>query len=103
LVARVALCSKNRLLLFVAASALSHDHGELSDHSTRILARNIRFEADLADQLFHSSEKRLARVLLLLARYGKEGKPETDCAENQPRGLSRHGRHYPVARELFYE
>ena len=42
-----------------------------------ILARNIRFEADLVDQLFNSSEKRLARTLLLLARYGKEGKPET--------------------------
>jgi CRP/FNR family transcriptional regulator, cyclic AMP receptor protein len=42
-----------------------------------ILARNIRFEADLVDQLFNSSEKRLARTLLLLARYGKEGRPET--------------------------
>jgi CRP-like cAMP-binding protein len=42
-----------------------------------ILARNIRFEADLVDQLFNSSEKRLARTLLLLARYGKAGKPET--------------------------
>ncbi len=41
-----------------------------------ILARNIRIEADLVDQLFNSSEKRLARTLLLLARYGKEGKPE---------------------------
>jgi CRP/FNR family cyclic AMP-dependent transcriptional regulator len=42
-----------------------------------ILARNILFEADLVDQLFNSSEKRLARTLLLLARYGKAGKPET--------------------------
>jgi CRP/FNR family transcriptional regulator, cyclic AMP receptor protein len=42
-----------------------------------ILARNIRFEADLVDQLFNSSEKRLARTLLLLARYGRAGKPET--------------------------
>jgi CRP-like cAMP-binding protein len=42
-----------------------------------ILARNIRFEADLVDQLFNSSERRLARTLLLLARYGKEGRPET--------------------------
>ncbi|MQA28473.1 MAG: cyclic nucleotide-binding domain-containing protein [Luteitalea sp.] len=40
-----------------------------------ILARNIRIEADLIDQLFNSSEKRLARALLLLARYGKQGKP----------------------------
>ena len=41
-----------------------------------LLARNIRYEEDLVDQLFNSSEKRLARVLLLLARFGKEGVPE---------------------------
>jgi Crp-like helix-turn-helix domain len=41
------------------------------------VARNIRYEEDLVDQLFNSSEKRLARVLLLLAHFGKEGKPET--------------------------
>jgi CRP/FNR family cyclic AMP-dependent transcriptional regulator len=41
-----------------------------------ILSRNIRIEEDLVDQLFNSSEKRLARVLLLLANFGKEGKPE---------------------------
>jgi CRP/FNR family transcriptional regulator, cyclic AMP receptor protein len=41
-----------------------------------LLTRNIRYEEDLVDQLFNSSEKRLARVLLLLARFGKEGKPE---------------------------
>jgi CRP/FNR family transcriptional regulator, cyclic AMP receptor protein len=41
-----------------------------------LLSRNIRFEADLVDQLFNSSEKRLARVLLLLANFGKRGEPE---------------------------
>jgi CRP/FNR family transcriptional regulator, cyclic AMP receptor protein len=41
-----------------------------------MLARNIRVEADLIDQLFNSTEKRLARTLLLLARYGKEDQPE---------------------------
>jgi CRP-like cAMP-binding protein len=41
-----------------------------------VLSRNIRIEEDLVDQLFNSSEKRLARVLLLLANFGKEGKPE---------------------------
>jgi CRP/FNR family cyclic AMP-dependent transcriptional regulator len=41
-----------------------------------ILARNSRIEEDLIDQLFNSSEKRLARLLLLLANFGKEGKPE---------------------------
>lgn len=44
---------------------------------THLLARNIRFEEDLVDQLFNSSEKRLARILLLLAHFGKESKPET--------------------------
>ena len=42
-----------------------------------LLARTIRVEEDLVDQLFNSSEKRLARMLLLLANFGKEGKPET--------------------------
>jgi CRP/FNR family transcriptional regulator, cyclic AMP receptor protein len=43
---------------------------------SHLLARNIRSESDLIDQLFNSSEKRLARLLLLLANYGKDGKPE---------------------------
>src|SRR5579871_1628355 len=42
-----------------------------------LLSRNIRIEEDLVDQLFNSSEKRLARLLLLLAHYGKDSKPET--------------------------
>jgi CRP/FNR family transcriptional regulator, cyclic AMP receptor protein len=42
-----------------------------------LLSRNIRIEEDLVDQLFNSSEKRLARVLLLLANFGKEGQPQT--------------------------
>jgi CRP/FNR family transcriptional regulator, cyclic AMP receptor protein len=43
---------------------------------SHLLARNIRYEEDLVDQLFNSSEKRLARILLLLAHFGKEDKPE---------------------------
>ena len=46
-----------------------------------MLERNIKIEADLVDQLFNSSEKRLARALLILARYGKEGEPETLVAK----------------------
>src|SRR5258708_29863753 len=54
-----------------------HAEHELSDRFiTHMLARNIRAEADLIDQLFNSTEKRLARALLLLARYGKESKPQ---------------------------
>jgi CRP/FNR family cyclic AMP-dependent transcriptional regulator len=53
-----------------------HEQHELSDRFISfMLARNIRIEEDLIDQLFNSSEKRLARTLLLLARYGKEDKP----------------------------
>jgi CRP-like cAMP-binding protein len=43
-----------------------------------MLLRNIRVEADLVDQLFNSSEKRLARALLLIAHYGNQGEPKTD-------------------------
>jgi CRP/FNR family cyclic AMP-dependent transcriptional regulator len=46
-----------------------------------MLERNIKIEADLVDQLFNSSEKRLARALLILARYGKAGEPETMVAK----------------------
>jgi CRP/FNR family cyclic AMP-dependent transcriptional regulator len=53
-----------------------HEQHALSDRFISfMLARNIRIEEDLIDQLFNSSEKRLARTLLLLARYGKEDKP----------------------------
>ena len=55
---------------------LLHEEHDLSDRFIRfMLARNIRIEEDLIDQLFNSSEKRLARTLLLLARYGKEDQP----------------------------
>ena len=54
-----------------------HRQNELSDRFiSHMLSRNIRTEQDLIDQLFNSSEKRLARTLLLLARYGKQGKPK---------------------------
>ncbi len=54
-----------------------HREQSLSDlFVSHLLARNIRYEEDLVDQLFNSSEKRLARILLLLAHFGKEGKPE---------------------------
>ncbi len=54
-----------------------HDESEFSDRFIRyMLARNLRAEEDLIDQLFNSSEKRLARTLLLLARYGARGQPE---------------------------
>jgi CRP-like cAMP-binding protein len=48
---------------------------------SHLLERTIRVEADLVDQLFNSSEKRLARALLLLANFGKEGRPEPILAK----------------------
>jgi CRP/FNR family transcriptional regulator, cyclic AMP receptor protein len=59
-----------------------HKDAEFSERFTsHLLMRNIRVEADLVDQLFNSSEKRLARLLLILAKFGKEGKPEPVIAK----------------------
>jgi len=56
-----------------------HEHPAFSDRFlSHMLTRNIRIEEDLIDQLFNSAEKRLARALLLLARYGKQDKPIRD-------------------------
>ena len=55
-----------------------HDQKEFSEvFVSYLLTRNIRFQEDLIDHLFNSSEKRLARTLLLLAQFGKDGAPET--------------------------
>jgi CRP/FNR family cyclic AMP-dependent transcriptional regulator len=66
----ILIMEKNELLRVL------HSQQDLSDHFIRyMLAHNIRVEEDLVDQLFNSSEKRLARTLLLLARYGKQDHP----------------------------
>jgi CRP/FNR family cyclic AMP-dependent transcriptional regulator len=57
--------------------ALHREHAFSDLFVAYLLARNVRYEEDLVDQLFNSSEKRLARVLLLLAHFGKDGVPET--------------------------
>jgi len=57
--------------------ALHREHTLSDMFVAYLLTRNIRYEEDLVDQLFNSSEKRLARILLLLAHFGKEGVPET--------------------------
>jgi len=56
--------------------ALHREHSFSDMFVAYLLQRNIRYEEDLVDQLFNSSEKRLARILLLLAHFGKEGVPE---------------------------
>ena len=59
-----------------------HDEPAFSEmFMSYLLARNARVEEDLVDQLFNSSEKRLARVLLLMANFGKEGRPEPIIAK----------------------
>src|ERR1700723_4427268 len=55
---------------------LNREHAFSDMFVAYLLTRNIRYEEDLVDQLFNSSEKRLARVLLLLAHFGKDGKPQ---------------------------
>jgi CRP/FNR family cyclic AMP-dependent transcriptional regulator len=69
-------CGLMRIENKAMRSAL-HRENKLSDiFVAYLLARNIRYEEDLVDQLFNSSERRLARILLRLARFGKNGKPE---------------------------
>ena len=69
-------CSLVRLEKAVAVRVIRNERGFSELFLQYLLSRNIRIEEDLIDQLFNSSEKRLARVLLLLANFGKEGKPE---------------------------
>jgi CRP/FNR family cyclic AMP-dependent transcriptional regulator len=70
-------CSVMRIDKKSMVEVLHREHAFSDMFVAYLLARNIRYEADLVDQLFNSSEKRLARILLLLAQFGKEGKPET--------------------------
>ncbi|HEV7429104.1 MAG TPA: Crp/Fnr family transcriptional regulator [Thermoanaerobaculia bacterium] len=70
-------CSLMRIKRAEMVRVLHEEHAFADVFVSFLLARNVRIQADLVDQLFNSSEKRLARILLLLANFGKEGKPET--------------------------
>jgi CRP/FNR family transcriptional regulator, cyclic AMP receptor protein len=70
-------CQLLRIEKKAMMNALHREHTLSDMFVSYLLARNIRYEEDLVDQLFNSSEKRLARVLLMLAHFGKEGVPET--------------------------
>jgi CRP/FNR family cyclic AMP-dependent transcriptional regulator len=70
-------CSITEMEKQVVVDMLHQEPAFAESLLTYVLARTIRIEEDLIDQLFNSSEKRLARALLLLANFGKEGKPET--------------------------
>jgi CRP/FNR family cyclic AMP-dependent transcriptional regulator len=70
-------CTLIRVEKAMMARMLHEQLGLAEIFVTHLLTRNIRYEADLVDQLFNSSEKRLARILLLLSHFGKESKTET--------------------------
>src|ERR1700751_379984 len=70
-------CQLMRIEKKAMMAALHREHAFSDMFVAYLLSRNIRYEEDLVDQLFNSSEKRLARVLLMLAHFGKEGVPET--------------------------
>ena len=69
-------CSVMRIEKKAMVEVLHREHAFSDMFVAYLLTRNIRYEEDLVDQLFNSSEKRLARALLLLAHFGKDGKPE---------------------------
>jgi len=70
-------CQLMRIEKKAMMQSLHREHAFSDMFVAYLLGRNIRYEEDLVDQLFNSSEKRLARVLLMLAHFGKEGVPET--------------------------
>jgi CRP-like cAMP-binding protein len=74
-------CSLARLEKAAAVQVLHQEPVFAELFLRHLLARSIRIEEDLVGQLFNSSEKRLARVLLLLANFGNEGEPETVIAK----------------------
>ena len=81
-----------------------HDEPKFSEvFMSYLLARNARVEEDLVDQLFNSSEKRLARAASPDGKFRQGGKTRAGHSENQPRDARRDGRHHKVARERFHE
>jgi CRP/FNR family cyclic AMP-dependent transcriptional regulator len=70
-------CSVMRVEKKTMIEVLHEEHAMADVFVAYLLTRNIRYEEDLVDQLFNSSEKRLARILLLLAHFGKEGVPQS--------------------------
>ena len=84
--------------------SLLHQEPEFAELFTAyLLSRNVRIEEDLVDQLFNSSEKRLARILLLLAHFGKESRPESVIPKVSQETLAAMVRHDAFAGELLHE
>ena len=90
-------CSVMRIDKKSMMEVLHREHAFSDMFVAYLLTRNIRYEEDLVDQLFNSSEKRLARVLLLLAHFGKDGKPETANPQDQSGDSCRDGGHNSLA------
>ncbi len=81
-----------------------HDEPAFADLFLKfLLARSMRTQADLVDQLFNSSEKRLARILLLMAEFGKPGEPETFIPSHYAGNPGGDDRHHAIPRQLLYE
>ncbi len=81
-----------------------HDHTELSERFMAfLLLRNSQIEADLVDQLFNSSEKRLARLLIMLAQVGQEAELRTAARAHQPGSDGRARRNHALTHQLLHE
>ncbi len=96
-------CTLDKIEKSLMARMLHEQHDVSELFVKHLLSRNIRYEADLVDQLFNSSEKRLARILLLLAHFGKESRAETVVPDSKSGYLGADGRHDPVAGQSFHE
>src|SRR3989337_2647944 len=81
-------CTLTRIEKKLMTRMLHEQHELAAAFLTHLLSRYIRYEADLVDQLFNSSEKRLARTLLLLSRFGKKEKPYTKVPKISPQTLA---------------
>ncbi len=92
------------LITKAAMIAALHDQPRFSElFMDHLLSRNSRIEEDVIDQLFNSSEKRLARLLLLLAQFRKGRQSAAYQSEYQPGNLGGDDRHHPIPRQFLHE
>ena len=83
---------------------MMHEEHDFSDLFMKfLLARSMRIQADLVDQLFNSSEKRLARILLLMAEFGQPGETGNVASQNLAGDTGGDDRHHAIPRELLHE
>jgi CRP-like cAMP-binding protein len=95
-------CTFTRIEKKMMTRMLRKQHDISALFVTHLLSRSIRYEADLVDQLFNSSEKRLARALLLLSQFGKKSRAKTIIPPHQSGRRGADGRHNPVAGQSFH-